>query len=56
MSEEQAQAYRERWPDVRLRSTEECFYHHLLTTSLEHPEPVLANVARWTDRPAGVPG
>ncbi|MDQ3767860.1 MAG: asparagine synthase B [Actinomycetota bacterium] len=56
MSEEQARAYRERWPDVRLRSAEECFYHHLLTTSLEHPEPVLDNVARWTDRPAGVPG
>lgn len=56
MSEEQARAYRERWPDVRLRSAEECFYHHLLASSLEFPEPVLDNVARWTDRPAGVPG
>lgn len=55
MSETQAEAYRARWPDVRLRSAEECFYHSLLVSSLEHPEPVLANVARWTDRPAGVP-
>ncbi|MCP9490131.1 MAG: asparagine synthase-related protein [Solirubrobacteraceae bacterium MAG38_C4-C5] len=41
---------------TQLKLPEECFYHHLPTTSLEHPEPVLANVARWTDRPAGVPG
>ena len=55
MSEEQADAYRARWPQVRLRSAEECSYHRLLASSLEHPEPVLSNVARWTDRPAGVP-
>jgi asparagine synthase (glutamine-hydrolysing) len=52
MSEEQADRHRERYPDTRLRSTEECYYHHLLVKAFEDPDPVLANVGRWTDRPA----
>lgn len=44
--------YRHRHPDARLRSREECVYHAQLAASYVDPEPVLANVARWSERPA----
>ena len=44
--------YRRRHPETRLRSEEECVYHALLATCYAHPEPVLANVARWSEQPA----
>ena len=43
--------YRRRHPETRLRSEEECVYHALLATSYTDPEPVLANVARWSEQP-----
>ena len=49
MSAAEARAHRAAHPDARLRSDEEAFYHRLLLDAFEHPEPVLANVARWTD-------
>ncbi len=52
MSEEEAGDQRRRFPEARLRSIEECHYHRLLVEAFEDPEPVLANVGRWTDRPA----
>lgn len=33
-----------------LRSSEECFYHKLLTESVPDPELVLSTVAHWVDR------
>ncbi len=54
MSDEEAEHYRERHPGTRLRSAEECYYHKLLIDSFENPEPVLANVGRWTERPTEV--
>jgi asparagine synthase (glutamine-hydrolysing) len=45
-----ADAYRASNGGARLRSPEECWYHQLLVSSLADPGPVLANVARWTDR------
>lgn len=42
--------YRASFPDTLLRSAEECHYHALLRESLPDPDPVLATVARWTDR------
>ncbi|HEX5688583.1 MAG TPA: asparagine synthase-related protein, partial [Roseiflexaceae bacterium] len=55
MNEEEAQAYRQRFPNTRLRSAEECHYHLLLCDVFEHPEAILANVARWAARPADLP-
>jgi asparagine synthase (glutamine-hydrolysing) len=51
MSEEQAQAYRRRFPTTHLRSVEECHYHRVLCDVFEHPDAILANVARWASRP-----
>lgn len=45
-----ADAYRREFPDTILRSTEECRYHELLRTGVEHPEIVMPTVARWSDR------
>ncbi len=47
MTEEEATEYRLRYPDVVLRSAEECHYHRVLVESYEHPNAVLNNVARW---------
>jgi asparagine synthase (glutamine-hydrolysing) len=52
MTPGEAQGYRARFPDAKLRSTEECHYHRLFMEVFENPEPILANVARWADRPA----
>jgi asparagine synthase (glutamine-hydrolysing) len=40
-------AYAKRYPNDRLRSREECFYHKLLVDSFQRPERVLKNVGRW---------
>lgn len=42
--------YRDRFPNTRFRSPEECRYHELLVDSLADPEPTLENVARWSER------
>ena len=47
ITEDEAAEYRLRYPGVTLRSAEECYYHRILVESYEHPEAVLANVARW---------
>ena len=49
MSDAQASAHRAAHPEARLRSDEEAFYHRLLLEAFEHPEPVLANVGRWSE-------
>lgn len=43
--------YSSRFPDTRLRSAEECHYHRLFLDLYEDPEPILSNVARWSERP-----
>ena len=50
ITEIDADTYRASNAGARLRSPEECRYHQLLVSSLADPDPVLANVARWTDR------
>jgi asparagine synthase (glutamine-hydrolysing) len=42
--------------DTYLRSPEECVYHALLVATYPDPEPVLSNVARWSDLPANPGG
>ena len=49
MSGAEASAHRAAHPRARLRSDEEAFYHRLLLEAFEHPEPVLANVGRWSE-------
>lgn len=44
---EEAARYAKQHGRARLRSAEECLYHHLLVQAYEAPEQVLANVARW---------
>jgi asparagine synthase (glutamine-hydrolysing) len=51
ISGDEAALYRSRWPDMGLRSPEECHYHRLFMKVFERPEPVLRNVARWAERP-----
>ncbi|MBA2579953.1 MAG: asparagine synthase B [Thermoleophilaceae bacterium] len=52
MSADQASAHRAAYPEARLRSDEEAYYHSLLLEAFEHPEPVLANVGRWSEHGA----
>ena len=47
ITDEEADRYRKRYPDVMLRSAEECYYHRVLVESYEYPDAVLENVARW---------
>jgi asparagine synthase (glutamine-hydrolysing) len=42
--------YAARYPQDRLRSAEECYYHKLLVEAYEKPEVVLRNVGRWHNR------
>jgi asparagine synthase (glutamine-hydrolysing) len=42
-------AYAARYPEDRLRSAEECFYHQLLVDGYSRPEVVLQNVGRWAE-------
>jgi len=39
--------YRAKYASDRLRSGEECFYHHMLMQQFDKPAAVLANVGRW---------
>jgi asparagine synthase (glutamine-hydrolysing) len=41
-------AYTARYPDDRLRSPEEAFYHQLLIEAFSRPQLVLRNVGRWS--------
>jgi asparagine synthase (glutamine-hydrolysing) len=41
------ETYKSNFTADRLRSNEECFYHHLLMGQFERPRAVLANVGRW---------
>jgi asparagine synthase (glutamine-hydrolysing) len=51
MSESEASAYRSKWPDIPLRSPEECHYHKLFMSAFDNPESLLKNVGRWSERP-----
>jgi asparagine synthase (glutamine-hydrolysing) len=51
ITEDEASSYRRKWPDMGLRSAEECHYHRLFMDAFEKPDPVLSNVARWAERP-----
>lgn len=52
MRPDEARRYKQAHPEAELRSREECVYHKLLTGAYDDPSVVLANVARWSDRPA----
>lgn len=51
MTEEESHHYRLRYPEAKLRSAEECLYHRLFLEAYDNPQAVLANVARWAERP-----
>ena len=51
MTDSESLAYRRRYPEERLRSSEECHYHRLFMEVFENPRPILMNVGRWSDRP-----
>jgi asparagine synthase (glutamine-hydrolysing) len=51
ITENEAEDHRDKHPDIYLRSREECYYHKLFLEVFDAPEPVLANVGRWADRP-----
>lgn len=51
MPETEAFWYQRCYPDERLRSAEECYYHRLFLEVFEDPDPILLNVGRWSDRP-----
>jgi len=51
ITEEEFQQHRSRYPEAKLRSAEECHYHRLFLEAYANPEAVLANVARWAERP-----
>ncbi len=42
-----AESYQKRFAADRLRSPEECFYHHVLMEQFDRPEAVIANTGRW---------
>jgi asparagine synthase (glutamine-hydrolysing) len=48
---DEAHAYRQQHAGAHLRSAEECCYHRQLLDVFEHPDAILANVARWATRP-----
>ncbi len=47
----QAIAYQQKYPHVKLRSPEECFYHNIFMDVFENSDVVSSNVARWSERP-----
>jgi asparagine synthase (glutamine-hydrolysing) len=51
----EAHTYQQQHPQARLRSAEACYYHRVPLEVLEDPDPIVANVARWTERPADLP-
>lgn len=44
--------YKRRYPEAKLRSAEECYYHQLLLRRCPNVAAVLPNVARWAQRPS----
>ena len=52
MTPTEAVTYRAAHPEIRLRSSEECFYHQIFTEVFEFSELISANVGRWAERPA----
>jgi len=52
MGKTEMQNYCRRFSETRLRSEEECHYHRLFMEAFEQPGLMLANVARWAERPA----
>ncbi len=51
MSQEEAEKYAQHWPEAKLRSPEECYYHQVLVNAYDNPRPILKNVGRWSERP-----
>jgi asparagine synthase (glutamine-hydrolysing) len=51
MAQEDFHQYSSRYPEAKLRSAEECHYHRLFLGAYANPAAVLANVARWAERP-----
>ena len=51
MTTQEAEQYAETHRTSRLKSLEECVYHRLLIAAYPDSSSVLANVARWSDRP-----
>jgi asparagine synthase (glutamine-hydrolysing) len=51
ITEEESYQYRTRYSEAKLRSAEECLYHRLFLEAYENPQALLANVARWAERP-----
>lgn len=51
LTAEEARTYRQQFPEINLRSAEECFYHKIFMEVFRNPEPILANTARWSERP-----
>jgi asparagine synthase (glutamine-hydrolysing) len=43
--------YRRRFPEIKLRSGEECHYHRILMDVFESPDFVFSNTGRWSQRP-----
>jgi len=52
MEKTEMQKHRYRFPETQLRSAEECHYHRLFMDAFEQPGLMLANVARWAERPS----
>lgn len=52
LTEKEAAGYCSRYPEIKLRSKEECLYHQLFMDAYENPEPLVTNVARWAERPS----
>jgi len=52
MGKTEMQNYCCRFSETQLRSAEECHYHRLFMEVFEQPGLMLANVARWAERPA----
>ena len=48
------EAYRGQYPEARLRSAEECYYHKLFMEVFDNPEIMLPNVGRWAERPVSI--
>ena len=56
MTADEAKAYQSEHPEAGLRCAEECFYHKIFMEVYDRPEPILANVGRWAERPEWING
>ncbi|MDY6843919.1 MAG: asparagine synthase-related protein, partial [Thermodesulfobacteriota bacterium] len=52
MPAEEARAYHPCYPDIHLRSAEECHYHRLFMEVFKNPSSLLTTVGRWSNRPS----